>query len=357
MDRLLRRGLRLAHLRLMAALLETGALGIAAAREGLTQPAASRLLAEIERLAGTPLHRREGRGLRLTPEGEALARRAARALAEIAAASREIAEMGAGVAGHVRIGSVTGPALDRVLPALRAARLAHPGITCEVEVAPSDPLAALLLEGRLDFALARPPEGREALFDHEPLEEEPVALVVRRGHALTRQPRIAPEALLDYDWVLPPQGALLRRTVLERLAALGLPAPKGRLATASFLLTLAMLRESNAIAPIARAVARRFAEGPETGMVTLPFDLGIVVPTYGLLTPRGGPADPGGGSHPGAGACPDRQPRPCHGICPRSGRGLMPRDGLERRLRRRQSARKRIPRSRGPDGHPLRPRQ
>jgi DNA-binding transcriptional LysR family regulator len=295
MDRLIRRGLRLAHLRLMAALLETGALGAAAAREGLAQPAASRLLAEAERLAGVALHRREGRGLRLTPEGEAFARRAARALAEVAAASREIDEMGAGAAGHVRLGSVTGPALDRVLPALRAARLAHPGITCEVEVAPSDPLAALLLDGRLDFALARPPEGQEALFDHEPMEEEPVALVVRRGHALTREDPLTAESLLAYDWVMPPQGALLRRTVLERLAGLGLPAPQGRLATASFLLTLAMLRETNAIAPLARAVARRFAEGPEAGVVTLPLDLGIVVPAYGLLTPRGAQLTPAAG--------------------------------------------------------------
>jgi DNA-binding transcriptional LysR family regulator len=285
---LLRRGLKLAHLRLLAALHEAGVLGVAAGRLGLTQPAASRLLGEIEELLGRPVHVRAGRGLQLTPAGEALARRAARSLAEIGAAEREIAELGQGLSGHVRLGSVTGPALDRVLPSLRAARLALPQVSCEVEVAPSDPLVDLLLAGRLDFALARLPEGHDpALFDQEPLGEEPVSLVVRPGHALARAARVEPRDLLDYDWVMSGPGTLMRRTVVERLAALGLPPPPGRVATSSFLLTLAMLRETNAIAPLATAVARRFASGPEAGLVILPLDLGLVVPAFGLLTLRG----------------------------------------------------------------------
>ncbi len=282
---LLRRGLKLAHLRLLAALGETRALGLAASRLGVTQPAASRLLAEVEEIAARPLTRRQGRGLALTPEGEALARRAARALAEVGAAEREIAEMGRGLAGHVRLGAVTGPALDRVLPALRAARVALPQVTCEVEVAPSEPLADLLVAGRLDFALARLPEGRDAsLFDWTPLDEEPVNLVVRPGHALARRSRIEPRDLVAYDWVMSGSGTLMRRTVLDRLASLGLPGPPGRLATSSFLLTLALLRETNAIAPLASAVATRFASGPEAGLVILPVDLGLVVPAFGLLT-------------------------------------------------------------------------
>jgi DNA-binding transcriptional LysR family regulator len=284
---LLRRGLKIGHLRLMATLAETKGLGVAAARLGLTQPAASRLLAEAEELAGRPLHRREGRGIALTPAGEALARRAARALSEVAAAEREMDDLGRGVSGDVRLGAVTGPALDRVLPAVRAARLSLPGLTCEVEVAPSEPLAELLLAGRLDFALARLPEGRDpALFDWRPLGEEPVRLAVRPGHALARRPRLEPSDLLAYDWVMPGPGTLMRRTVEARLAALGLPAPPGRLATSSFLLTLAMLRETNAIAPLAEAVARRFASGPEAGLVILPIDLGLVVPAFGLATLR-----------------------------------------------------------------------
>jgi hypothetical protein len=48
---------------------------------------------------------------------------------------------GAGPLGPCPAGRRHRPALDRVLPRLRAARLALPQVSCEVEVAPSDPLA------------------------------------------------------------------------------------------------------------------------------------------------------------------------------------------------------------------------
>lgn len=287
MDGLLRRGLKLSHLRLMAALAEAGQLGLAADRMGIAQPAASRLLAEVERIAGQPMHLRTGRGIALTPMGEALARRAARVVMELRDAGREMAEIAGGGAGHVRIGSVTGPALDRVLPALRTARLALPEVTAEVVVAPSDLLGQQLLTGRLDFALGRMPEGMEGeLTLSDPIGVEPVALMVRRGHRLAGAGRIDPSDLMDFDWVLPGPEALLTRAVMDRLSALGLPQPPQRLATASFLLTLALIQQSNAIAPLARAVCDRFA-GPGSPYVILPVDLGIVVEPFGLLTRTG----------------------------------------------------------------------
>ena len=286
-DILLRRGLKLSHLRLMAALAEAGQLGLAADRLGIAQPAASRLLAEVERITGQPVHLRTGRGITLTPMGEALARRAGRVVMELRDAGREMAELAGGGAGHVRIGSVTGPALDRVLPALRTARLALPQVTAEVVVAPSDLLGQQLLSGRLDFALGRMPVGMEGeLTLTDPMGVEPVALMVRRGHRLAGAKGVAATDLMDFDWVMPGPEALLTQAVLGRLTELGLPQPPQRLATASFLLTLALIQQSNAIAPLARAVCDRFA-GEGSPYVILPIDLGIVVEPFGLLMRRG----------------------------------------------------------------------
>jgi DNA-binding transcriptional LysR family regulator len=285
-DVLLRRGLKLSHLRLMAALAEAGQLGLAADRLGIAQPAASRLLAEVERITGQPVHLRTGRGITLTPMGEALARRAGRVLMELRDAGREMAELAGGGAGHVRIGSVTGPALDRVLPALRTARLALPEVSAEVVVAPSDLLGQQLLTGRLDFALGRMPGGMEGeLTLTDAVGVEPVALMVRRGHRLATAGRIDPTDLMDFDWVMPGPEALLTQAVMGRLMELGLPQPPQRLATASFLLTLALIQQSNAIAPLARAVCDRFA-GAGSPYVILPVDLGIVVEPFGLLMRR-----------------------------------------------------------------------
>jgi DNA-binding transcriptional LysR family regulator len=289
---LLARGLKLSHLRILAALARTGQIGLAAADLGITQPAASRLLAEVEGLTGHPVHRRDGRGVALTEAGARLATRAARSLAELTDAGRDLSESAEGRHGHVALGAVTGPALDLVLPALRAARLALPRVSVEVEVGPSDLLADLLLSARLDFTLARVPPGRDpALFDLRPVGPEPVSLVTRAGHALTGRTDLRPEDLLAYDWVMPGPDAILTRSVRTRLSALGLPDPAGRLSTSSFLLTLALIRQSNAIAPLATAVARRFAE-PGSPYAVLPLDLAITVAPFGLLTRAGAALPP-----------------------------------------------------------------
>ncbi len=288
-DHLLRRGLKLSHLRLLAALADTEQLTQAAAAIGVTQPAASRLIAEIERIVGAPVHERTGRGIGLTALGRALALRAQRIRLELDDAARDLAEIAMGGVGHVRIGAVSGPALDRVLPALHSERLTHPNVSVEVVVAASDTLCDQLLAGRLDFAVARLPEGpRAEPLIFLPMEGEPVALIARHGHPLLSKPDLTAEDALSYDWVMPGPESLLTRTVTARLHALGLRAPTRRLLTASFLLTLAVLQQSDAVAAVSQATALQFAQGGATGAAAacdlLPLSLGIEVEPYGLIT-------------------------------------------------------------------------
>lgn len=285
-DSLLRKGLKLSHLRLLAALADIGQLTQAAASLGVTQPAASRLVAEIEQIVGAPVHERTGRGVGLTALGRALALRAQRIRMELDDAARDLAEISMGGVGHVRIGAVTGPALDRVLPALQAERLHHPNVSVEVIVSPSDMLCEQLLAGRLDFAVGRLPDGPSAEpLTFRPIETEPIALIARRGHPLLNRPTppTAAEALA-FDWVMPGPESLLTRTVVARLQAQGLPRPTQRLLTASFLLTFAMLQKSDAIAAVARATVDQFATGEALAFDVLPIDLGIEVEAFGLIT-------------------------------------------------------------------------
>ena len=285
-DSLLRKGLKLSHLRLLAALADIGQLTQAAASLGVTQPAASRLVAEIEQIVGAPVHERTGRGVGLTALGRALALRAQRIRMELDDAARDLAEISMGGVGHVRIGAVTGPALDRVLPALQAERLHHPNVSVEVIVSPSDMLCEQLLAGRLDFAVGRLPDGPSAEpLAFRPIETEPIALIARRGHPLLNRPTppTAAEALA-FDWVMPGPESLLTRTVVARLHPQGLPRPTQRLLTASFLLTFAMLQKSDAIAAVARATVEQFATGEALAFDVLPIDLGIEVEAFGLIT-------------------------------------------------------------------------
>jgi DNA-binding transcriptional LysR family regulator len=285
------RRLKPAQLRLLAELDNTGALGLAATRIGVAQPAASRLLAETEDLLGLSLHERQGRGLQLTPAGRALARRAARIEIELADAARELSEAATGRAGVVRVGSVTGPALSLVMPTLIDLQRSFPEFRAEVTVATSITLCALLREGRMDFALARLGPG-ETQLEAKVIAGEPVSLVVRRGHPILVRPQISVDDLLRYDWVMGDDETLLTQTVIARLSELGMPLPQRRISTSSFLFTLAFLNQTDAIAPLATPVVDSFAGNPSVPFVSLPIDLGLSVAPFSLVTRAGAQMTP-----------------------------------------------------------------
>ncbi|MCU0803388.1 MAG: LysR family transcriptional regulator [Rhodobacteraceae bacterium] len=277
------RQLKPSQLRLIAALNETSGLGQSADRIGISQPAASRLLAEMEGLLGLQLHERQGRGLRLTPAGAALARRAARIQIELADAAREVAEAASGNAGTVRVGAVTGPALSLVMPAILTLQEKHPAIQIEVTVATSVVLCDQLREGSLDFALARP-GATDALLEARLIGDEPLSVAVRRGHPLLQRPGVGMADLLDYDWILGPDDTLLTQTVMARLAELRLPVPRRPISTSSFLFTLAVLNQSDAIAPLALPVVQSFSGNPSMPFVALPVNLGVSVTPFSMVT-------------------------------------------------------------------------
>lgn len=285
------RRLKPVQLRLLAHLGEVGALGEAASRIGIAQPAASRLLAEMEDALGLSLHERQGRGLRLTHVGAALARRAARIEMELFDAAQEVAEAATGRAGVVRVGAVTGPALSLVLPVLTAMQKTLPDFRAEVTVATSITLCDMLREGRLDFALARVTAG-ESQLKADVMANEPLSLVVRRGHPLLVRPEITVADLLQYDWVMGDDETLLTQTVMSRLTEIGVPIPNRRISTSSFLFTLALLNQTDAIAPLATPVVDSLSGNPSVPFVTLPIDLGLAVAPFSLVTRVGSQLTP-----------------------------------------------------------------
>ncbi|WOI56982.1 LysR family transcriptional regulator [Palleronia sp. LCG004] len=127
-DDLVRKGLKFLQSRLLAALRETGQIGAAAQHVGMTQSAALRLLSQLDDLVGTPLYTRHPRGIFLTEAGAILAAQAADTLKHIDRAHQLIGELQGGARGHIRIGSVTGPSLELLLPVLRDMRDQFPRI-------------------------------------------------------------------------------------------------------------------------------------------------------------------------------------------------------------------------------------
>lgn len=294
-DRLIRRGLKLSHLRLLSVLAETGQIRAAATQLAMTQPAASRLLAELDTITGAKLYQRHPRGVVLTPFGIKLASWAGKILRDLDAADREIGEMEAGQSGFVSIGSVTGPALDLVLPVLRQVRVTHPNIASNIFVDTSDKLGELLLSERLDFFVGRiPPDADHGRFEARPVGPEPMTLIVRQDHPLIRTGSSSLADCVEYDWVLQAPGGVLRRTVETYILSKGLPLPHRVFSTSSTLMTLAIISQSNAIAALSEAVADFFSkpDGLNARIATLPAAPDLAVAPYSLLRSRDRPLSP-----------------------------------------------------------------
>lgn len=294
-DRLVRRGLKLTHLRVVAALARTGQVSAAAAALAMSQPAASRLLAETERIVGASLYGRTARGIVLTEAGLRLAAFAQRILGDLDAASREIDELDAGRRGTVSIGAVTGAALEHVLPVLRQIRVTHPGIRVNVVVDTSDKLAPLMLADELDFYIGRIRGDVEAAaFLADPIGPEHVAIICRAEHPLIRRRSVSLEECVEFDWVLQPPGGLMRQTVETYLLERGIPLPSRVIGTSSTLMTLALIASSNALAPIALAAAGFFSSPDGLGgrIARLAIADDLAVSPYSLLRPSHRPLSP-----------------------------------------------------------------
>jgi DNA-binding transcriptional LysR family regulator len=288
-EALSRSGLKLGHLRMMVALEEHGQVSAAASVLAISQPAASRMIAEIEAIVGAPVCERLPRGIALTAYGQALARRARTVLLELREVEREIVDLKTGKGGSVNLGAVTAPAIDLVIPAINIVRRTHPKVEINMQVETSAVLAKELLASRHDFIVARVPDDlNPRLFEARVIGVERACLIVRRGHPLMERPRVELSELHRFDWVLQPAGSLLRRTLEGVFLAQGVPLPERVLNTSSLLLTLVMVAQSDAIAAVSTEVATFLrGRGDLAGAVEiLPTDFDLVVQPYSLITVR-----------------------------------------------------------------------
>jgi DNA-binding transcriptional LysR family regulator len=145
--------LNLVHLKVLAAVARHGSVTEAARQLHYSQPSVSHHLARLEAATGVKLVQRIGRGIRLTPEGQLLANRAAEIVGRVDAASTELAAQVGLQAGRVRL-AANSSALSTLVPkAAVALAQAYPGI--ELSLYEQHPVEALQLlrHGEVDVAL------------------------------------------------------------------------------------------------------------------------------------------------------------------------------------------------------------
>ena len=222
----------------------------------MSQPAASRSLSEIEADVGAPLFRRHPKGMQPTQQGEAFVRNARTALTALSNLETEVIGLNDGVLGDVRVGSVTGPAVQCLVPALLKIRDTAPNLEATFEVAPSSDLLRGVARGEYDFVLARLPAEYDARDYHIlPARFEEVSMVVRHTHPLAARSKLKLEDLQMAHWVIQERGSPIREAVDGAYIAAGLQPPREITNSSSLLVMLAFLEQSDSVAPLTHEVA------------------------------------------------------------------------------------------------------
>jgi DNA-binding transcriptional LysR family regulator len=269
---------------LLDALAAHGNLHRAAEAMHTTQPAASALLKQLEQALDVPLFERHARGMRPTPYGEVMIRYARGVLHDYDHAGDEIAALGRGAAGLVRVGSVMGAVPTPLTPGLAAFKAANPRVQVSVQVDTSDVLVPALLAGDLDIVIARlPDQFRDIAVDIELFEKgEPMSVVARPGHPLFAARALKLAQLVRFTWILHPSGSPMRRRVESALQGASVTTALDIVETSSLLATTTMLEGSDMISVVPLEVARHYASYGLVGI--LPVELPIAMANLGIIT-------------------------------------------------------------------------
>ncbi|MCJ0762480.1 LysR substrate-binding domain-containing protein [Variovorax terrae] len=290
-DRVLRSNLKLRHLQLLVALDEFRHLGRAAEFLSVTQPAVSKMLVEIERMFGLDLFHRSTRGTEPTAYGATVVRFARSVLADYRRTRDEIDAVASGGMGRVSVGAMVVATPGLLMPAIDELKRRSALTTVMVEEGDLTRLLPRLRVGEIDLIVGRLEPGYASPdLEAEALYAEPMCIVVSPGHPLAAEPRPDWAMLAQQPWVVPPPWASSRVKLGQMFYKHRLVPPADIVETASFLMTLSVVRQRPAVGFLALSVARHFAR--EGLLAILKVKVPIELPPVGIMTLRGRPPTP-----------------------------------------------------------------
>jgi len=278
--------LRMRQIALLLAVEECSTLRGAAAQLGLTQPAATKMLHELENALGQLLFERAGRSLRLNPAGERVLGYFRGIRGSMEALNRELSELQLGSAGRLAIGSIMAATPGRLTEALVQLKARFPLLAIEIAVDTSDQLMPQLHEGVLEVVIGRDAcERSEHLF--RTVDDEALAIVCSRDHPLAAERAVDFARLAAYPWILQPSGSPARDVVEREFGEHHRPMPRGLIETGSILTTMSLVARSQMLGAIPATVAQRNAEH---GLVaTIDYAFRHKLPSYGTIVRRDRP--------------------------------------------------------------------
>lgn len=275
--------LRLKHWSLLSALGEVATLNQAAARINVTQPAATKLLADLEQAFGFALFERHARGMRATPLGQEVVGHARQAQASLDRFLEGLDIKRRGGHGHLVFGAIMGAAPDLVARAVADIKRLRPRLNVRILGETSDQIGLLLERHEIELAVGRftgPLEHNK--FDFTALSNEPMRIVVRQRHPLVRRRALDWPELVRWPWVLQTITSPARVLLEDEFARAGVSTPQDMIECTSIFATLQLVQSSDAIAMLPESVVR---DHVKAGLLrALPIVVGRDLRAFGVLT-------------------------------------------------------------------------
>jgi len=201
---------------LLSALARTGSVTLSAASAGMSQPAASAMLAQLEQRLGVELFTRHRRRLELTAECRALLPEITHALAALESVERAVAGMGRGKQRRVIVGAVPAAAagiLPRAVKALLDDRLETAVV---VRAGTASEVLDMALQERIDLGLIYGSTRHENL-EFQELRNLGLMCVMQSSHPLAARDVVTVPELMASPYVAHsrhlPVGALTAQAI------------------------------------------------------------------------------------------------------------------------------------------------
>lgn len=242
----------LRDLRYFETIAELQHVGRATARLHRTQPALTSSVRRLEADCGAALFEKAGRGIRLTEAGKVLLKWARQMRFDAEDARRELAAIGQGLAGHVRIGIVP-TAAQFLLPAVARQLLQEaPEVTLATDTGLIDALKPKLRSGEIDLMVGTESTAEAGLVSR-PLAEDAIVVAASADHELFRG-KAAPtlKDLTRYRWALQPPGAPTRDWLDHTFDRKRLPRPRVQVEATMLLLLPPLIAQTGLLSFISR---------------------------------------------------------------------------------------------------------
>lgn len=194
--------MKLNHRQLEAfrALIETGSVTEASKRIHVTQPAASRLIADLEHSVGYALFRREKKRLSPTPEALALFEEVDRSFIGLNTIAEAAQEIGKFRRGSLHLASLPAMALDFLPHMISKFCDDKPDISVSLQIHSSQRVMQCIASQQFDMGFAEIDAEHPAVTS-KVIYDAPMVAILPKGHALLAHSVISPQDFEDENFV------------------------------------------------------------------------------------------------------------------------------------------------------------